>query len=329
MTHGSLFSGIGGFDLAAQRAGIDNVFQVEIDTFCQKVLSKNFPNVLKYKDIKEFKGYEYEREIDIISGGFPCQPFSVAGKRKGKADDRYIWEEMLRVISEVKPSWVVAENVGGLINIEDGVVFEQVLFVLENIGYEVQPYIIPACAVGAPHRRDRVWIVAYSDAERCIRRSSRSANNRNGVFQDKQAGKISRGATARCNNNDCPKNYVAYSDGASAEHTISTGRDLSASKNEINPDTEGKRLQGFESEQSLRLHGQFDRIGGGQRGSWSENWYEVATRLCRMDDGLPGKLYKLGTSDRVARLKALGNAIVPQVAYHIFKAITEIGNDSN
>lgn len=155
ITHGSLFSGIGGFDLAACWAGIETRWQVEIDNFCNKVLEKHFPNAKRYKDIKEVKGLE---RVDIISGGFPCQPFSIAGKQKGKDDDRYLWEEMLRIIREVKPSYVIGENVANLWNMG----FENLLVDLENEGYEVESFIIPACATGAPHKRNRIWIIAYS-----------------------------------------------------------------------------------------------------------------------------------------------------------------------
>ena len=158
MKHGSLFSGIGGFDLAAQWAGWDNMFQVEIDPFCRKVLKKNFPDVAKYEDIKKFDGEKYANTIDIISGGFPCQPFSCAGKQRGKKDDRYLWPEMLRVISEIRPTWVIGENVTGIINLG----LDKVLSDLENEGYACQSFIIPACAVNAPHKRDRVWIIANS-----------------------------------------------------------------------------------------------------------------------------------------------------------------------
>ena len=160
MTHGSLFSGIGGFDLAAQWAGFENIFQVEIDLFCNKVLAKNFPGVRRYGDIRKFDGTEYRGTIDIISGGFPCQPYSVAGKQKGAEDDRNLWPEMFKVIKEIRPTWVVGENVANIINFVE---FDNILFDLEGEGYEVQPVIIPALAVDAKHRRNRVWIVAYND----------------------------------------------------------------------------------------------------------------------------------------------------------------------
>lgn len=160
MTHASLFSGIGGFDYASQQVGWENVFAVEKEPYCQELLKKRFPNIKIYGDIKEFNGEAYEGTVDVISGGFPCQPFSVAGKRKGEDDDRYLWDEMLRVIREVKPKWVVGENVSGILSMEDGSTFEKICVDLENEGYEVQSYIIPACGVGAWHRRKRVWITA-------------------------------------------------------------------------------------------------------------------------------------------------------------------------
>lgn len=160
LSHGSLFSGIGGFDLAAQWMGWNNIFQVEKDDWCRKVLAKNFPKTERFADIKDFTGYEYTNRIDVISGGFPCQPFSVAGQRKGKGDDRYLWEEMLRVIATIKPTYVVGENVTGII----GLALDTVLSDLEAQDYTTETFIIPACSKNAWHRRDRVWIVAYANS---------------------------------------------------------------------------------------------------------------------------------------------------------------------
>lgn len=159
MRHGSLFSGIGGFDLAAQWMGWENVFQVEINDKAQERLNKLFPNVTKYRDIKEFDGTRYRGAIDIISGGFPCQPFSTAGAGKGQNDNRYLWPEMLRVITEIQPSFFVAENVLGLLSQRNGMVFETVCTQMEDAGYEIFPVSLPACAVGAQNRRDRIWFV--------------------------------------------------------------------------------------------------------------------------------------------------------------------------
>jgi len=162
MNHGSLFSGIGGFDLAAEWAGFTNLFNCEWEEFPRKVLKHHFPNAEQYEDIKDFNATAYSGRLDILSGGFPCQPFSVAGKRKGSEDERHLWPEMLRVIGECQPRWVVGENVRGLCSWSNGLVFEEVCADLEAIGFSVQSFIIPACATGAPHRRDRVWIVAHN-----------------------------------------------------------------------------------------------------------------------------------------------------------------------
>ncbi len=179
LSHGSLFSGIGGFDLAAQWMGWNNIFQVEKDDWCRKVLAKNFPKTERFADIKDFTGYEYTNRIDVISGGFPCQPFSVAGQRKGKDDDRYLWEEMLRVIRTIKPTYVVGENVTGII----GLALDTVLSDLEAQGYTTETFIIPACSKNAWHRRDRVWIVAYANSigrQDEQKENGKSVSNRNG-----------------------------------------------------------------------------------------------------------------------------------------------------
>ena len=194
-----LFSGIGGFAYAAQQVwgdDLDIVAFCEIDPYCCKVLNKHWPETPIMGDIKDvtketladtnigrLEGASSkesrannvirnsgerseENRIDLLTGGFPCQPASIAGKRKGKADDRWLWPEMFRVIRELKPAWVIAENVRGLLTLESGMVFEHCCADLEGEGYEVQPFNIPACAVDAPHRRERIWIVAYSDGSR-------------------------------------------------------------------------------------------------------------------------------------------------------------------
>jgi DNA (cytosine-5)-methyltransferase 1 len=163
MKHGSLFSGIGGFDLAAEWAGWENVFNCEIDKFCKKVLKHYWPNAQQFEDITNADFTEWNGKIDVLSGGFPCQPYSAAGKRKGKDDARHLWPSMLRVIQQVRPRWVVGENVYGLVSWNGGAVFDEVCVDLENNGYAVWPVVFPACGVNAPHRRDRVWFVAYSE----------------------------------------------------------------------------------------------------------------------------------------------------------------------
>lgn len=162
MKHGSLFSGIGGFDLAAKWMGWENIFHCEWNEFGQKVLHHYWPKAIQYNDITKTDFSIHRGEIDIITGGFPCQPYSMAGKRKGKEDERHLWPQMLRAIREIQPRWVVGENVLGLVNWNGGLVFHEVQTDLEAAGYEVWPYVLPAVSVDAPHRRDRVWFVAYA-----------------------------------------------------------------------------------------------------------------------------------------------------------------------
>ncbi|MGF6848284.1 DNA-cytosine methyltransferase [Chitinophaga sp. W3I9] len=193
MRHGSLFSGVGGFDLAAKWMRWTNVFQVEIDPFCRKVLAKHFPESIRHEDVTQFNTKDYDGTIDVISAGFPCQPFSVAGQRKGSADHRYLWPHLLRIIEQIRPTWVVGENVAGItclvhatesvrmaaqnaLWMEDQVLYTRQRYIIdsicqdfEQVGYSVIPVIIPACAIGAWHRRDRIWFLAYSNGGRCER----------------------------------------------------------------------------------------------------------------------------------------------------------------
>lgn len=189
-THGSLFSGIGGAEVAASMMGWDNVFHCEIQPFPRKVLDYWFPNAESYEDITKTDFTKWRGKIDILTGGFPCQPFSLAGRRAGAEDDRYLWPEMLRAIREIQPTWIVGENVNGIITMvqpsqdsevgcggslfeenhtiraEQSFTLEEICQNLEHEGYSVQPIVIPACAVGAPHRRDRVWIIAHRNCNR-------------------------------------------------------------------------------------------------------------------------------------------------------------------
>ena len=167
MRHGSLFSGIGGFDLAAEWMGWENVFHCEWNEFGRRVLNHHFPKSISYEDITNVDFRPHRGTIDIITGGFPCQPYSTAGKRLGKNDERHLWPHMLRAVREIRPSWVVGENVRGIISWNDGLVFDEVCSDLEGEGYEVQPFLLPACGVNAPHQRFRVWFVAHRDDRQC------------------------------------------------------------------------------------------------------------------------------------------------------------------
>jgi len=167
----SLFSGIGGIDLGLERAGMQCVGQVEINPFCQRVLAHHWPEVKRIGDIRNVNGTEFGA-VDLICGGFPCQPFSTAGKRKGKEDDRYLWPEMLRVIQAYRPAWIIGENVTGIVSMALGTVLSD----LEAQGYKCQSFIIPACAVDAPHQRNRVWILGYSSSVRSCGSKNRQGN---------------------------------------------------------------------------------------------------------------------------------------------------------
>lgn len=177
MTHGSLFSGIGGFDLAASWMGWENKFHCEINKFCQQVLKKNFPEVILYEDIKTTDFSIWNRLIDVVSGGFPCQPYSVTGKRKGTEDDRHLWPAMLGAIKQIQPRWVIGENVHGIISWQRGLVLDQIRTDLEASGFEVfPPLILPAGAIGASHKRYRMFLVAHSNCERYKRFEPKISN---------------------------------------------------------------------------------------------------------------------------------------------------------
>ncbi|MAP81909.1 MAG: DNA (cytosine-5-)-methyltransferase [Aequorivita sp.] len=275
MTHASLFSGIGGFDLAADLMGWRNVFNCEWEEFPRKVLKYHFPNTKQYGDIRQFHATAYAGRIDILSGGFPCQPYSVAGKRKGQEDERHLWPEMLRVIRECAPRYVVGENVRGLVSWSKGLVFEEVCADLEAEGYAVQPFLLPACGVGAPHRRDRIWFIAH-------------ANDAGGSDRHRQVqgenGKVRQ-------RNDC-----AQPCNADSEHA---------------PNTD----DGSRSQDAVRARRQELAML-----SWSE--FPTVPPICRGNDGLSKKLDGITFSKwRRESIKAYGNAIVPQVALQIFKAI--------
>lgn len=161
MKHADIFSGIGGWLMAAQWVGWQTEFNCEINPFARKVLKYYYPDAIQYEDITKTDFSVHRGGIDVLTGSWPCQPFSLAGKQKGKDDQRYLWPELLRAIREIGPRWFVGENVPGLINGNGGMEFEQVCSDLEAEGYEVTPFIIPAAGVGAPHQRERLWIVAF------------------------------------------------------------------------------------------------------------------------------------------------------------------------
>jgi DNA (cytosine-5)-methyltransferase 1 len=335
MTHGSLFSGIGGFDLASEWMGWENIFHCEWNEFGQRVLKHHFPTSISYGDITTTDFTIHRGQIDILTGGFPCQPYSQAGKRLGKEDDRHLWPEMLRAIREIQPRWVVGENVLGLVNWNGGLVFDEVQADLENEGYIVQPYVLPACAVNAPHRRDRVWFVAYSEGERnrqqsIINRGKRIQPDCNGrTRMGKQYSNIGGdGATSDTNNNGHEsrngnrKGQNRWESGSEGigQRFLDKTKPLSASRNASNPNSIGLSCEGRPTGMG------WERLGidnaQDNRGGW-EN-FPTQSPICGGDDGLPAELDGITFSKwRQESVKAYGNAIVPQVAHQIFKAIEQ------
>lgn len=292
MTHLGLFAGIGGFELAARWAGWETVAVCEWDKFCQKVLKYHFPDAEQFSDIRKTDFTRYAGKIDVLTGGFPCQPYSTAGKRLGKEDERHLWPEMFRAIREVKPRWVVGENVRGLTNWNGGLVFDEVQADLENEGYEVISFILPACSVDAPHRRDRVWFIAHS-----------KIGNDSG-----RAGKISK-KNGRQEFDNFPK-------------LSGTGEVL-----EFTSYADVRRLEKWNGEQVL-----FGSHPTTKRHNRTPEWSNFPTQstVCSRNDGVsPGLVGITVSRHRRESLKAYGNAIVPQVALQIFKAINEYENTSN
>ncbi len=314
MTHASLFSGIGGFDLAAEWAGWTNMFNCEIDPFCRRVLKYHFPNAVQYEDIKTTDFTVWRGRIDVLTGGLPCQPFSVAGKRKGTDDDRYLWPEMLRAIREIRPRWVVGENVRGFVSWSEGMVLDTVFADLEALGYEVQPFVLPACAVGAPHRRDRVWIVAHrSDAGSESLRERQELPDRHPAAANAESDRCGRqGCGNGCESDEyglfsreCKRCEVrGAADGHSCERYATDATRLGLSI----PRQARHGRPGFANERTI------------------PDWKRFPTQspVRSGDDGLPAELDGITFPKwRMQSIKAYGNAIVPQVFYQIAETINE------
>jgi DNA (cytosine-5)-methyltransferase 1 len=309
MTFASVFSGIGVPDLAAQMLGWDVRFQCENDTFCRSVLQYHFPDAELFDDIKKSNFKKYAKTIDIICGGFPCQPFSYAGKRKGTGDNRYLWKEMYRCIKQVLPRWFVIENVSGLLTIEQGMVLETLYTDLATAGYEVSsPFVIPACAVNAPHRRDRVWIVAHRANARA---KKMQCKGKNGILQN--------ALTPDTNSGNFPNNQSGQSKQRLTQDIISAPD--TASERRIPRDTQKPQ---FYTLQDI------------------PNWENFPTQspVCNGNDGIADRLSfeTIFEGIRCKRLlnpfgrwrresiKALGNAIVLPLIYEIFKIIDKIND---
>ena len=321
MTHGSLFSGIGGFDLAAEWMGWTNVFHCEWEQFPRQVLKYHFPNSISYGDIKETDFTIHRGRIDILTGGFPCQPYSSAGKRLGKEDDRHLWPQMLRSIAEIQPRFVVGENVRGLVNWNGGLVFDEVQIDLEAEGYQVQPFILPACAVNAPHRRDRVWFVAYSDgadAGNNGRADAGTTNEFRGVGDASDTSIIRCGRRGERSEADQEQRHEM---GESIRQHRNGVRSEAAGCGAVTPDTNSQLSQGgcgSDRSKATKRH-----VSAPFHGNTWEN-FPTQPPICGGDDGLPKELDGIAFSKwRKESIKAYGNAIVPQVALQIFKAIQQ------
>ncbi len=317
--HMGLFEGIGGFSLAAHWAGWDTPVMVEWNKYCQAVLQKNFPHASIFGDIHEFDGRPYAGQIDIITGGFPCQPYSHAGLRKGNDDDRALWPEMLRVIREVGPRWVVGENVAGLVSMDGGRVFCGILADLENAGYSTETYIIPAVGVGAPHERCRVWIIAHSEGAKSeLSRNTRAG--RDGLANENCAIANPEGV----------QGYVpATQNGGWDKEKESDVAGVCRAA----PHAGRRNGQNGGHGSRQGVYRQTNEHGDDPDGStWKEGWLSVATRICRVDDGLPAGVDETGdvptkakkkTAGKGHRIEATGNAIVPQIAFQIFMGIEQ------
>lgn len=318
MVHASLFSGIGGFDLAAEWAGWSNAFNCEIDPFCRQVLKFHFPNAEQYEDIKSTDFTIWRGKIDVLTGGFPCQPFSTAGKRKGTADNRYLWPEMLRAIREIRPRWVVGENVLGIVSWDGGMVFEQVQLDLEAEGYEVQAYVLPACGVNAPHQRYRTWFVAnradtgfeskrewqdsiYSDW-------TTSDTNSKRKYMSSREGNETESIRGR--NNGEPEDGCKQAERYHGLHDVPW--------NFANANSQRWKEYDFAGESK---GSNFSCIGSNEvQGRWSG--FPTQSPVCSRDDGFPIPMDGITFPKwRAESIKAYGNAIVPQIAYRIFKSI--------
>ena len=334
MTHASLFSGIGGAEVAAAWMGWRNVFHCEIQEFPRKVLDFWFPNAESYEDITKTDFTKWGGKIDVLTGGFPCQPFSLAGRRKGEKDNRYLWQEMHRAIKEIHPTWVIGENVAGITTMvessettymghtpdlfeardlyrtESRFTLDRICQDIEDAGYEVQPLLIPACSVGAPHRRDRIWIVAH-----------RTDAGIEAMQQGGQDGVLPDGTTA-------DTNCAGLWERTDKQERIARGEGEThhsqGCENGTPPHTE--KAQGSVhpmGRDAARLHNPIER--GANRGF--EGFPTTEPTIRRGDDGLPFRMDDLSVSFgkwRQESIKAYGNAWVPQVAYEIFRAIETI-----
>lgn len=377
LTHASLFSGIGGAEIAAAWLGWENLFHCDINEFGRKVLGYWFPKSKEYNDIKTTDFTEWRGRVDILTAGFPCQPFSMAGKRRGADDDRYLWPETLRAINEIRPAWFVGENVfgiasmvlpgeevdmgrtddlfeeGNLYRTERGFVLDRICRDIEDAGYTVQPVVIPACAVGAPHRRDRVWFVARRkdaghDAEDPDRhgRGDRVSEARAEERGQRVSG---AGDHGRLRGDLADPDSDGFHRGDGKDEVIADERRVDALGDACESGEAGASDSGghgftMPSPDPARSEREAPGEGFGGEGAGDvpgerriprfEGWegFPAQPPVCRGDDGLPFGVADLSIPFgrwRREAIKALGNAWVPEVAYEIFRMIQEVENGTD
>ena len=346
MNHGSLFSGIGGFDLAAEWMGWDNKFHCDINPFSRKLCSFYWPKAESYDNIKTTDFTIWRGKIDVLSGGFPCQPFSHAGKRMGKEGERHLWPQMLRAIREIRPKYVVGENVRGILSWSDGLVLEEVYADLEGEGYEIQTIVLPASGINAPHRRDRVWIIAKdTSSDGCLLggtikegtgirelwNTSTRGSNRLHIQEGNNTDTTSIGlhrqeheqklGSTRWSKFQFGKSKIKGSTAHSERLRLELGQDAT-DIHSLSPQTQGERGQ---SAVNITPDDNVHSEQGGPSEIWDS--FPIKSPLCWGDDGLPTELDGLALPKwRKESIMGYGNAIVPQIAYRIFATIDEIEN---
>lgn len=344
----SLFAGIDGFGLAAETMGWDVVAHCEIEPFPQTILQEHFPKSTLHEDIKTTDFTIYRGRVNLVTGGFPCQPVSLAGTRKGRDDERFLWDEMFRAVREISPAWVVAENVRGLLNQSGGLVFEQVCLDLETEGYEVQTFLLPAAGVGAPHERYRIIIVAYSNHARTrnalpnIRNGQEENQNRERQPQPKPGQDGCYGTIPNTPSEGQQKRQQTYGWKNTAQNTTRTEHEperLSGKSISTNSGSERCREYNFSKKSGVQ------RYASGLYNENTNYWANFPTQppICHGNDGFPTELLRqriredsLGVISeeeidqiiskaynqwRKETIKSGGNAVVLQMILQIFKAI--------
>jgi len=305
MRVGSLFSGIGGLDLGLERAGMDVIWQSEIDPYACKVLDKHWPTVPNLGNIKEIDWSQVERP-DVICGGYPCQPFSTAGKRQGEGDARHLWPWVRKCIAELRPQYAVLENVRGHLSLGFGTVLGD----LASIGYDTEWQVIPAAAVGAPHRRDRVFIVAYTKSIGGNGRKNRDNSISIGARQE-------MGVKTRAISGDvADTNSIGWVHGQTelnaTEGWINAQRDVATSSETVADNEFVRDGQHRLTADVAGKGGQRNDYGRGEADDVSRQWWAIEPDVGRVAHGIP---------NRVDRLRCLGNAVVPQVAEYVGRLI--------